>query len=176
MIDSVHAWLDPEQVRRLAASLADHAPADHGPETPSEAGFAADFVGFTPDSAAPCATPTGLQASPIRQVEIPLAERIARIAADLVARSAAEGVFVIDATGEVLFGASAHPEFHFSARAMATEPGASPTRRVQLKVGPVHHLELIPASTRSGRVVLGAVLPGRIPTAEVEALVRHLED
>lgn len=170
MNDSVHAWLDPEEVRRLAASLADHAPASGDPHR-DEPGFGTGFVGFTHDEPAPLAA-----ALPAPTVASPLPERLARVAAELSREASADGLFAVAPGGEVIFGASVHPEFHFGARALVDAPATTPARRARWRIGPDRHLELIPVQTRSGPVVLGIVVPHALPTVGLAALIRQLED
>lgn len=159
MTDSVHAWLDPDEVRRLAASLADHAPAANDSD-PTEPGFSSNFVGFTHDGPS-TAAPTG---------------RLAQIASELAREVSADGLFAVNHGGEVIFGDSNHPEFHFGAKALAEATPGDPARRVRWKIDDTRHLELIPVQTRSGPIVLGTVVARAIPAVILAAILRRLED
>lgn len=173
MTDSVHAWLDPDEVRRLAASLADHAPAADD-SAPAEPGFSSNFVGFTHDGQANAAHADSSVAAPAVAATLP--ERLAEIATELARETSAIGLFAVTPAGEVIFGEATHPEFHFGAKALAEASPADPARRVRWKIGATRHLELIPVQTRSGPIVLGTVVSKPIAFDRLVAILRRLDD
>ena len=199
-MNPINPWLDPAAVRRLAEKLI--TPVSRTLDAPTgDPGFDSEFVGFTPPSQATrqdlsnaavvspsppapvpppapaAAVPTAVSspASPAI-ARGPFLERIHRFRDWLHHHFAATGVFILDREGTVIFDESGHGKLHFLARSLALtsrRPG-SPAGDVHLKIGTAATLEVIPAETAFGWLVLGAVVPTAIPPTAVALVIDAL--
>lgn len=200
-MNPITPWLDPEEVRQLAAKLLAPHPAAPDPRA-HEAGFDAAFVGFAPVRQTVAAPPPGrapvvaVSAPPLAPPEtVPPAPPVVATAQDpqLVARGPfldrigrfrdwlhhhfdASGVFILDREGFVIFDESGHGKLHFLARSLALtsrRPG-NPAGNVHVKIGTNATLEVVPVETPYGWLVLGAVVPEPMPPAAIAVVIDAL--
>jgi hypothetical protein len=136
---SYGAWLDPEEVKRLASQLLEPAPVATA-KPPGDPSFGEDFVGFAADepetnrSAAP--TPTGLDGLRQRFVH---------------------GMFLLDERGEVVFAEGEAERLQSLASDFARSTAES-RRGVRLKIDAVRWLELAPIDSAEFRRVFGVIV------------------
>ncbi len=198
MMDPIHPWLDPIEVRRLAEGLMRP---NRETATPfSDAGFDDDFVGFAtdavppPPAVAPPAlaatvppepTPAPVVAEPAIEPEDPapdmvargpFLDRIIRFRDWMHAQFGATGVFILDREGAVIFDESKHGRLHFLARslALASRRQRNATGNVHVKITAGSTLEVIPVDTAYGCLVLGAVVPEALNQNSVAAVMEAL--
>lgn len=199
-MDVVHPWLDPVEVRRMAERLL--APVQEQAVPLQDAGFGEQFVGYEPMMPAP-APPAPPTAAPVQPpppvVEVPerasvaapppvagpqpnaelrgpFLDRIARFRDWLHHGFQAGGVFILDREGAVIFDESGHGKLHFLARSLALasrRPGGMPGN-VHVKVGANATLEVIPADTPYGCLVLGAVVAVPLEPAAISIIMDAL--
>lgn len=197
-MDPLLSWVDEEVVRRLAAKLTEPARDPATPAAPDAAGFDKGFVGFTMEGSMPAeptpATPPAAAAEPgashvARQLPAPPApaspsasgpflEKIRRFRDWMRREFAADGVFILDDQGAVIFDDGPHERLHFLARSMAQasrRPGAR-TGNVHVKIGAATTLELIPVESAHGCLVLGAAVPVSLPPESVRVVMEALAD
>lgn len=202
MMDPVHPWVDPQEMRRLAEALMT-APA-LPPKTSDEACYGGDFVGFAqngapqnqPSMSAPTfPTPTPVSESltvtasenpPVveavlrpaaAKVRGPFLERLSRFHEWLHSRGLVQGLFVLDKEGAVIFDDGDHERLHFMARSLAMAAKRSPdgAGHVQIKVGSKSLLEVIPVETVYGRMVLGLIVEQPLSAIDVAPLTTALQ-
>lgn len=80
-------------------------------------------------------------------------------------RYSATGVFILDQNGTVVFDEGGRGKLHFLARGLALaarRQGGAPDQ-VRIQIGSGAALEVVPAESARGRVVLGAVVPRPLP-------------
>jgi hypothetical protein len=201
MMDPVHPWVDPQEMRRLAEVLL--SPPAKPAQATEDAGFSLDFVGFAqhngipvqqpppgketaavdspfqivePAQPAKSVTPES-QPTPASKVRGPFLERLSRFREWLHTRGLVQGVFVLDKDGNVLFDDGNHQRLHFMARSLATAAKQSPdgAGHVQMKVGSRNVLEVIPVDTVFGRMVLGLIMEHPLNATDVAPLVTALQ-
>lgn len=205
-MDPINPWLDPVEVRRMAERLM--RPEGAAQMAPVEAGFGDRFEGFaqappasreTPapvaapqEIAAPAPQPAPEPAPPAprelppplppaeesTQVRGPFLGRIQAFRQWMHANFGANGIFILDREGAVIFDEGSHGRLHFLARSLAVasrRPGSS-AGNVHVKIGAGATLEVIPVETPFGCLVLGAVVPEALDAETVatvmDALVR----
>lgn len=119
---------------------------------------------------APLVTPEPPPVSePTTEVRGPFLDRIARFRDWLHDQFQAVGVFLLDREGKVIFDESGHGKLHFLARSLAISarrPGGMPGN-VHVKVGASATLEVVPADTPYGCLVLGAVVPAPLDPGSI---------
>jgi hypothetical protein len=195
-MDPVNPWLDADEVRRMAARLMK--PARNPEVHVTDAGFDEDFVGFAnerPASPAPVPAPPAPVSpvspppvEPVKQLAPeaaepvpstargPFLERIRRFRDWMHREFSANGLFILDREGTVIFDESAQNRLYFLARSLALasrRPGTS-AANVHVKIGAGATLEVIPVETAYGCLVLGAVVPEALPPAAVSAVMAAL--
>lgn len=184
-MESIDLWLDTAEVRRLAELLMKPT---HHPAVPlTEAGFEADFLGFTAPVEvveSQTVTPTPVEGTVIQAIPEPLPSAARSPFVDVIhhffnwmrEHFSAKEMFILDRKGEVVFDESAHGRLHFLARSFAFAP-----RRPGLSAGYVHikisagaTLEVIPVETPNAYLVLGAVVPEALPPAAISAVMEAM--
>lgn len=150
-MNTVHPWLDAEEVKRLSEQLLSRPPSQDMPAMESAA-FGADFVGFTdgpPSPAAPAPLPPTPQAVPALAETAPapvslrtpaavvssqttppptdgrftsFLERIGPFCEAMHSRFSARGLFLLDHAGDLIFDEGTPGTFHFLARSFALAP------------------------------------------------------
>ena len=113
---------------------------------------------------------------PATEVRGPFLDRIARFRDWLHHHFQAVGVFILDREGTVIFDESGHGKLHFLARSLAISarrPGGMPGN-VHVKVGASATLEVVPADTPYGRLVLGAVVPAPLDPDSIDMIMEAL--
>lgn len=202
MMDPVHPWVDPQEMRRLAEALMS-APAKPM-MTSEDAGFSGEFEGFAKGQTPPGIEPMSISATsvpdpvlvipagrapinplvvepPIRlaigKVRGPFLERISHFREWLHVRGLVQGLFVLDKDGAVIFDDGDHERLHFMARslAMAAKRTAEGTGHVQMKVGSRSLLEVIPVDTAYGRMVLGLLVEQPLSAMDIAPLSSALQ-
>jgi hypothetical protein len=202
-MDPLRSWVDADEVRRLAARLIEPARDPATPVPAGEPGFDEGFVGFTGERSAtaepsaattptppPATKPTPPPApepsfqprerdtpAPAPQsARGPFLEKIRRFREWMGREFGAAGVFILDREGAVIFDDGLHDRLHFLARslALASRRPATGTGNVHVKIGAGTTLEVIPVETAYGCLVLGAVVPGSLPPASVQAVMEAL--
>jgi len=191
-MNTIDTWLDTAEVRRLADRLIH--PVLHPNIAVADIGFDDGFEGFSGPDPAPTSAepPTHSEPSPAQSNAAmanstpPLAvirptppiessatgserQRLQSFCDRLKREYSASGIFLIDQNGEVVFDESKHGRFHFLAKNLAATSGksASSASSIRLKTSAVDFLEVIPAVTPSGCLVLGAQLPKALTLANV---------
>ena len=143
---SYGAWLDPEEVKRLAGQLLEPAPSAT-PNPPRDPSFGADFVGFAadePEAIVPASTPSGL---------------------DGLRQRFAHGMFLLDERGEAVFAEGEAERLQslasdFARSTAQNRPG------VRLKIDALRWLELVPVDVR----VFGVIVTEPLDTAVLEQI------
>jgi hypothetical protein len=186
MMDLVHPWLDPAEVRRMAERLL--APVQEQAVPVQDAEFGECFVGFdqvpvpvplvaTEPVAALKPVPLGQSdVEPRLEVRGPFLDRITGFRDWLRDHFQAVGVFLMDQDGTVIFDEGGHGKLHCLATSLAASsrrPGAI-TGNVHIKVGASATLELIPTGTPDGCVILGAVVPEPLDPASIQMILEAL--
>lgn len=189
-MDPLQPWVDAQEMKRLAEALMSTPARMH--DVPPDAGFNGDFVGFAEDSseekkspppAKPSLPPTTDLArngdavvSNDSRVRGPLLDCLRRFHEWLQAQGHTQGLFVLDEVGDLLFDDADHGRLHFVARSMAKAAKQSPQGggRVQVKIGSVGLLEVIPVETLHGRLVLAMIVDHPLSSAEVTSLITAL--
>jgi hypothetical protein len=89
-----------------------------------------------------------------------------------------QGLFVLDESGDLVFDDGDHGRLHFVARSIAKAAKQSPQGwgRVQVKIGSVGLLEVIPVETVHSRLVLAIIVDHPLSSAEMTSLIRALHD
>ncbi len=174
MTDTIHPWLDPLEVRRLAESLMSRPPEPLAPI--AEAGFTAAFVGFETPPPTPAVEPIPHQVGFQISARGPFLEQATRFRDWLRTQYGATGIFILDHEGRVIFDESGHGKLHFLARslALASRRQRSTPGNVHVKITAGSTLEVIPVDTAYGCLVLGAVVPEALSphsVAEVMAVL-----
>lgn len=188
-MNSVSQWIDPVEVRRLAEGLMMHSKAPASPVTLEDAGFDADFVGFAsapllessalaPQNPSPLLTP--IVDAPTRPAPIPaetsFPEKIQHFRNWMRQHYAATDLFILDREGNVIFDESGHGRLHFLARSLAitSRRESAPIANVHLKITADSSVEIIPAATAHGWLVLGIVVTQALSTSSIAAVVAEL--
>jgi hypothetical protein len=182
-MNPIDSWLDPAEVRRLAELLL--VPAREPEITAPDAGFDRGFEGFASARPAasvyrPAAGPTAepvvyappAQPDPLDLLKGPLRDRVLQLRNWLRQHFAAHDIFLLDREGAVIFDETGHGKLHFLARSLALSsrrPGAS-FGNVHIKVSSDSTLEVIPADTPFGCLVLGVVVREPISPAGINAI------
>ncbi len=190
-MNSVSQWIDPVEVRRLAEGLMMQTKAPEMPATLADAGFDADFVGFAsapplespalpPQNPNPFPQPAPMAETPTQPVPIPaetsFPEKIQSFRNWMRQHFAATDLFILDREGTVIFDESGHGRLHFLARSLAliSRRESAPVANVHLKITAGTSVEIIPAATAHGWLVLGAVVSKALSTSSVTAVVAEL--
>ena len=190
-MNSVSQWIDPVEVRRLAEGLMMQSKTPAAPVTLADAGFDADFVGFAsaphletpalpPQIISPPPTPIAeAPTEPTRVKPAPTQPEAARIPAEtsfpekiqhfrnwMRQHFDAADLFILDREGTVIFDESGHGRLHFLARSLAltSRRDGAPVANVHLKITADTSVEIIPAASTDGWLVLGAVVPKPLST------------
>ncbi len=187
MMDPVHPWVDPQEMRRLAEALMS-APVRQ-PQATEDAGFSGEFIGFAqgegvsqvkPEVSVVTPPPVVVE-TPIRpsagKVLGPFLERLSSFREWLHSRGLVKGLFVLDKEGAVIFDDGDHERLHFMARSLAMAAKRSPegSGHVQMKVGSRSILEVIPVETVYGRMVLGLLVEQPLSAMDVGPLSTALQ-
>lgn len=159
-MDPVHLWVDPSEVRRLAEQLMrPHCDADE-----DLAESESDGVSAPPEAEIPV-----IESSPS-------ADGITGFRDWMRGRFAAREIFILDGAGTVVFEENPHGRLHFLARGLALASGrpdfAAGNVHVNLGIGAT--LEIIPANTPRGPLVLGAVLAESLPPEAIREVAAAL--
>lgn len=189
-MNSVTQWIDPVEVRRLAEGLMMQSKAPPSPVTLADAGFDADFVGFVSAPHAESPTLPPQKTSPALMVEVPtesarpepipaettFPEKIQQFRNWMHQHFAATDLFILDHEGTVIFDETSHGRLHFLARsqALTSRRVGAPVRNVHLKIASGTIVEIIPAATAHGWLVLGAVVSKALPTAAITSVIAEL--
>lgn len=187
-MDPLNPWLDPIEVRQLAERLMK--PNHEAAVDTADTGFDEDFIGFAGSRGGPTATPASDVPAPAPEpappVQVPtrgpatasgpFLDRILRFREWMRKNFAADGIFILDSDGAVVFDESNHGRLHFLARslALASRKEGSSAGNVHVKIGAGSILEVIPADTAYGWLVLGAVVPGALTPPAVVAVMDAL--
>ena len=166
-MNSIDPWLDPTEVRRLAAQLL--SPTHPPTMTATDAGFDSAFIGYAAHDDESPITPPPVQDA----ASEPPPDRFTRFRDWLHQQFSATGVFILDHEGSVIFDDSRHRRLHFLARSVALSshrPDAAQCH-VRVKIGVEAILEIIPVQTADSYWVLGAVVAESLDPAS-SALVR----
>jgi hypothetical protein len=148
---SYDAWLDPEEVKRLAGQLLEPAPAAAA-KPPGDPSFGADFVGFAGDepeaqfSSAP--VPSGIDGLRQRFVH---------------------GMFLLDERGEAVFEEGEAKRLQSLALDFARSTAES-RRGVRLKIDALRWLELVPIDSPESRRVFGAIVTEPLDAAALQRI------
>jgi len=144
---SYDAWLDPEEVKRLAGQLLEPAPAATA-KSPADPSFGADFVGFAGDE--PEAQPSS---APVLKGVDGLRQRFAH------------GMFLLDERGDTVFAEGEAERLQSLAFDFARSTGGS-RRGVRLKIDALRWLELVPIGVR----VFGAIVTEPLDAAALQQI------
>lgn len=136
---SYDAWLDPEEVKRLAGQLLEPVPAATS-KPPGDPSFGADFVGFAAD-----------------EPETKLLSASAPSGVDGLRQRFAHGMFSLDERGETLFAEGEAERLQSLAFDFARSTAES-RRGVRLKIDALRWLELVPFDSPESRRVFGAIV------------------
>lgn len=129
---SYDAWLDPEEVKRLAGQLLEPAPPATA-KPPGDPSFGAEFVGFAADE-------------PETKISAPLQSGV-----DGLRQRFAHGMFLLDERGETVFAEGEAERF----QSLASDFARSENRcGVRLKIDALRWLELVPVDAQ----VFGAIV------------------
>jgi hypothetical protein len=177
-MDTIHSWLDPQEVRRLADRLMNQ---NHSAsETPAALDFDKGFVGFAADS-----VPSPVVIAPavpqvIEKIAEPALEPVAVASltpdeastepslaknqefSEWLSRSfSATGTFILDQQGAVIFNEIEGERLHFIARSvvLASRRNGHAIGNVRLRISTEEVLEIIPVETTQGLLVLGTSVP-----------------
>jgi hypothetical protein len=135
---SYDAWLDPQEVKRLAGQLLEPAPTATA-KPPGDPSFGADFVGFDAEE---------LEA----KSPVPVLTGI-----DGLRQRFAHGMFLLNEQGEAIFAEGDAGQLQSLAIAFARS-SAETRRGVRLKIDAVRWLELVPIDSPESRRVFGAIV------------------
>jgi len=147
---SYDAWLDPEEVKRLAGQLLEPVPVAT-PKPPGDPSFGADFVGFAaaePETKPSASTPSGVEG---------LRQRFAH------------GMFLLDERGEAVFAEGEAERLQPLALDFARSMAAN-RRGVRLKIDASRWLELVPVDSPESRRVFGAIVTEPLDAAALEQI------
>lgn len=103
-------------------------------------------------------------------------ERIRQYRDWMHSRFSANGLFILDREGNVIFDEGTHGRLHFLARSLALasrRPEAAATN-VHVKIGVGATLEVIPVDTPFGCLVLGAIVPDALNQDAVHLIMQGL--
>lgn len=193
-MNSVSQWIDPVEVRRLAEGLMMQSNAPAVTITLADAGFDADFVGFASASPLespalplqnPLPLPTPIAEAPTQPArpnpafipsETSLPEKIQQFRNWMHQHFAVTDLFILDREGNVIFDESGHGRLHFLARSLALTSlrEGAPVANVHLKITADTSVEIIPAATAHGWLVLGTVVSNTLSTSSITAVVAEL--
>lgn len=192
-MNPVSQWIDPVEVRRLAEGLMMQTKAPAAPVILADAGFDADFVGFA--SASPLespALPPQIISPPAPIAEAPteparpepapapsetsFPEKIQHFREWMRHHFSATDLFILDREGTVIFDESGHGRLHFLARSLAltSHRNGAPVANVHMKIAAGTSVEIIPAASNHGWLVLGAVVPKPLSTNSITAVIAEL--
>jgi len=182
-MESIDLWLDTAEVRRLAELLMK--PTHHPAVTIAEAGFEADFLGFTTTAPAEVVesksvTPVPVEGEVIQAAAEPLPGSARSPFLDVIHHFChwmrenfpVKEMFILDRKGEVVFDESSHGRLHFPARSLALAPRRSGSNvgYVHIKISAGATLEVVPVETPNTYLVLGAVVPEALSPAAITAV------
>jgi len=185
-MNPIDSWLDSAEVRRLAELLL--VPVREPEITAPDPGFDRGFEGFASTSPALPVATSPIQVSepvvysappppdPLDFLKGPLRERVLQLRDWLRHHFAANDIFLLDREGAVIFDETGHGKLHFLARSLALSsrrPGAS-FGNVHIKVSSDSTLEVIPADTPFGCLVLGVVVREPISPAGISSITDAL--
>lgn len=164
------------------------------PITLADAGFDADFVGFASAQSveSPAPPPQNFSPEPAPEAEVPtqtirpvpapifaetsLPDKIQQLRNWMRQHFAATDLFILDRDGAVIFDESKHGRLHFLARSLALtshRAGAS-VGNVHLKIAADTIVEIIPADTTHGWLVLGALVSKPLSANSITAVIAEL--
>ena len=196
-MDPLESWVDADEVRRLAARLMEPVRPVSVAVAGEMAGFSEDFVGFadtapvpakietTTPPAAPPPPPAapeqafGRSASatpPAQSASGRFLENIRRFRDWMSREHGSTGIFILDRDGQLVFDDGPHERLHFLARSLALvmrRPGAS-HGNVHVKIAAGITLEIIPAASADGYLVLGALVSAPLPKESVCKVVEAM--
>jgi hypothetical protein len=106
----------------------------------------------------------------------PFLQRVQRLREWLREQFSVRGMFLLDADGAVIFDDGVHEKLQALARnlAQASRVTSGAGSNVHVKVGAESTLEVIPADTHYGLIVLGAVVPRAVSPRGVALIVDAL--
>lgn len=192
-MNPVSQWIDPVEVRRLAEGLMMKTKAPAAPVILADAGFDADFVGFA--SASPLESPalppqiisppTPIAEAPAQPARPEIAptpsetsfpEKILRFKDWMRHHFDATDLFILDREGSIIFDESGHGRLHFLARSLAltSRREGAPVANVHMKIAAGSSVEIIPAATTHGWLVLGAVVSKALSTNSIASVIAEL--
>lgn len=159
MTETIHQWLDPAEVRRLAEQLLPPARKPRAGTTPAATPPAADSLAGAPANPTPTAAPAEQQLPTFNTW--------------LQQHVATNAWFLFDRDGEIRFEHGSHSHLHFFARSLATlsRRQSISLSHVQMTLAAESVLAAIPLQTPAGCSVLGLVVAGRL-AADTAATVR----
>jgi hypothetical protein len=149
---SYDAWLDPQEVKRLAGQLLEPAPAATA-KSPDDPSFGAEFVGFAADEPETKTTP------PARNGVEGLRQRFP------------QGMFLLNARGESVFAEGEAERLQSLAFDFTRSP-VETRRGVRLKIDAVRWLELVPVDAQ----VFGAIVTEPLDAAALEQIEAALSE
>lgn len=106
----------------------------------------------------------------------PFLDRMVRLRDWLAHEFSASGIFILDREGAVIFDETGNEKLHTLARNLAHSsrtPG-NPPSNVRMKIGAHATLEVIPAETPYGILVLAAIVPDALPPSSVALIMDGL--
>lgn len=188
-MDPLNPWLNPSEVRQLAEQLL--RPMTPKRLTATDPGFNSSFVGFTESNQQntddqPNAQKAEIAPVPSRTKSSPPAppapvseeervqQRIGILRAWLADRFRVGEIFILDENGDLLFQENDQEKLHQLAKNLSSDTSEHQGGNVHVQIGPGSVLEVIPAETAKGRVVLGALVPASLPAASVQTITEVL--
>jgi hypothetical protein len=190
-MDPVRPWMDAGEVRRLAERLL--APTGGEPFPAPDEPFGSQFEGFTGtvtvDALPGAGTPrTAAEPPPLPTMETvatpadlgevprgPFLQRVQRFRDWLHEQFGARGVFLLDRDGRVIFDDGVNPKLQALARSLAlASRAAAGAGNVHFKIGSDATLEVIPAETHYGAMVLGMVVVQAVSPRGVALIIDGL--
>jgi hypothetical protein len=150
---SYDAWLDPEEVKRLAGQLLEPAPAATA-KPPGDPSFGADFVGFAGDET---------------EAQLSSASTPAPNGVDGLRQRFAHGMFLLNERGEAVFAEGEAERLQSLAFDFARSTAES-RRGVRLKIDALRWLELVPANSPESRRVFGAIVTEPLDASSLQQI------
>jgi len=148
---SYDAWLDPQEVKRLAGQLLEPAPVATA-KRPADPSFGMDFVGFAADEPDETKAPA-----------------LATNGIDGLRQRFVHGMFFLDEQGEPVFAEGEAERFQSLASDFARSTAGN-RRIVRLKIDAARWLELVPVDSPGSRRVFGAILAEPLDAAAFEQI------
>lgn len=153
----------------------------------NEAGYSQEFEGFAVEAPQPMnqpavASPAAAQASvseppPSKMsiVEAPYTPRLRQYAEWICSRGPVMGLFLLSQDGTMIFDSGDHARYHFMARSLAQAAQRQQQAHVQMKISATDLLEVIPANTAIGPLVVGLIMNQSLTEGDVAMLCQSLQ-